>query len=368
MSSQILQYEPRNFINNDFSPKPLHGLFNQFLGALQAYRITSNNDTIFEYRVAPVDLGLNPQIGEIIGTQTSNQQIEFSNIIDQKVKVSIPVITELGITFAFNRMHSIKLEYKNIGVVDWIKTASMNPKPTTNVLKEDMPSADQIELGRLYAKFGDSLRLQRIDKAYIFDGIYLEHKEGSKTTASNEIRASTFVTNSGTFEFSNSKVTSKVFGSSYLGYWIGNTSPNFGGLLEYFEAVYSAQIPKLLTDNLLIEEYKKLRKANSTMPDLNTTSDIKLYYNKKLTEYLQKNPTDIDNKLLSSGDNVQIGNSLIDNLNQDQLNNFTEWMRNNFEFIPEEAENEEIKKMFKTLENIDPNFRKKIEEIRFDNF
>jgi hypothetical protein len=366
LSSQILQYEPRNFINNDLSPKPLNGLFNQFLGALQAYRITSE-DTIYEYRVAPIDLELNAKIGEIVGTQTSNRQIDFANVIEQEVGVSIPVITELGIGFSFDRMHSIKLEYKNIGVVDWVKTASMNQKATTDLLKEDMPSADQIELGRLYAKYGDSMKLQRIDKAYIFDGIYLEHKEGTETNATNEIDVSTFVTNAGTFKFTNSNVTSKVFGTSYLGYWIGETSPNFGALLEYFEAVYSAQIPKLLTDRQLKEEYEKLREANPNLQELNTTSEIRLFYNQKLREYIRENPSDQTNKLLSSR-RIGVGSSLIDRMSDNELDQFIERMRNNFEFIPEDADNEQLKDMFKKLEDIDPNLKKKLEENNFDSF
>lgn len=361
LSSSILQYQPNLFINDDISPKSLSGLFNQYLGGVQAYRITST-DTIYEYRVAPIDLGLALKIGEIKGSQTSNQQIDFSNKTDQGVKVSIPAISELGLSFSFNKMHSVKLEYKDIGVIDWIKTSSMNSKPTSNVLKEDMPIADQIELGRLYTKFGDSLKLRRIDKAYVFDGIYLEHSEGTIITSGNEIDISTFVTNSGTYDFKNSNKTSKVFGSSYLGYWISNSSPNFAALLEYFGAVYSAQIPKILTDEELKEDYQKLRDSNPNLPDYQSPSEIRLFYNQKLNQYLDRNPTDRNNKSLQIV-NTPANNPLIDNLNSTEIQELMNEARLRFDFIPTDISIDKSKDILKKLNSLDPNFNKRIKEL-----
>ncbi|NVJ46444.1 MAG: hypothetical protein HWE07_04925 [Cytophagia bacterium] len=361
LSEEILEYDPTKFIEDSHSPKPLNELFNQYLGALQAYRIT-NGDTIWDYRVPPFSLNLDADIGEIEGRATSSKTIEFYRKLDQKVDGSIPAIADLGINFGNNQMHSVRLEYKEIGEVGWRQTPSMSTKDPVAIYKEDMHSAHQIELGRLYYKYRDEVKLQRIDKAYIFDGIYIEHVQSSGFAGSNEINVSTFVTNQGSFDFSNSTATKKVFGSSYLGYWISESSPNFGGLLEYFGAVYANQIPQFYKDEQIVNEYRRLREVNNNLPDLSTPDAIRSYYRNQVSDYLQGHPEDINKALLKN--NVTLDDvSSIDFLNQDLINKF----KRNFDIIPEGADDQSVRELLKKMESRDPNFRKVIEGLKKGN-
>ena len=315
-AQKILEYDPAKFLDSDKSPKPLTSLFNNYLGGLVAY--TESGDSINTITsISPFDLGTMMKASSAsVGTGQNSKEISFVNQNTQNIKGNIPLATQLGVVWNNSSLYNVKIEYKNIGVIDW-KAETGN----SNLSKAFVELDKNILYNIGYQKLKNpNLKLKQINQAYVFDGVFIEVKQGSEISASISIDISTFFTNSGNFKISKSSFDKKVYGSSYLGYWFNDLAPDLTGSLEYALAVYYSVTNNASTfknEKEIVDEFKKLRVENPSLPDLNTKNEIQNYYKNQVKKYKELNPNISNDKNLSR---INISNSdPLNNLSSEEL-------------------------------------------------
>jgi len=288
----MLQYTPSNFLDVDITPKPISSLFSSYLGGLVLFvEETGKLKRKIIHSISPFDLGvmMKPSVASV-GTGQNSQEINFANELSQNINANIPLASQLGITWNNSSMYSVKLEYRDLGVIDW-RNESDNKDIVTAFYALNHNA--HYNLGFLKAT-NPGMKMKQINQAYVFDGIFIEVKQGSRIAGSNAVDGSTFFTNVGNFKISNSSLNKKVYGSSYLGYWCNNLAADLTGMLGYSLAVYykvenSSLMAKNETES--IAEYQKIRAKNPTMPNLTTKSSIQQYFQNKVQEFIALNPT-----------------------------------------------------------------------------
>lgn len=297
-AGKILEYDADRFLDSDQSPKPLTSLFTNYLGGLVAYvEVEEKVKTITS--ISPLDLRTNMKPSSAsVGTGQNSKEINFVNENVQDIKVNIPLAVQLGVVWNNSSLYNVKIEYKNIGVIDW-KSETGNP----NLSKAFFELDKNILFNLGYQKLKNpTLKLKQINQAYVFDGVFIEVKQGTEMSATNGINAATFFTNAGNFKVSKSSLDKKVYGSSYLGYWFNDLSQDLTGSLEYALAVYYSVSNNAFTNKSekdAVEEYQKLRKENTTLPDLKTKKEIQDYYKIQIDKYKDLNPNRGNDKNLS---------------------------------------------------------------------
>lgn len=347
-TNKILEYNPSLFINSDKTPKPINGLFANYLGGVQCYTVGDDNKIEYLSTISPTDLkiAMNPSKAQT-GSGQSSKEISFINQVDQNIKGNIPLAGQLGVTFDNSSLYSIKMEYKNIGVIDYIA------EPSNKSLSEaffSLGKRDLYNIGFLKIQ-NPKMKIRQINQAYVFDGIFIEVKKGSQIKGNNNIKASTFFTNSGNFNISKNSLDKKIYGSSYLGYWFDNSSQNITGSLDYAVAVYysvSKDTYKYKNEQDALKEYNKLRESNPNFPRLKNKNEIIEYFKNQIDSYKSLNPEKSTDKNLST---VRLRQQ--DNLNQlsntELLARFKE-LTNNIKIPSENLNLNEKKVLLKSLE------------------
>jgi hypothetical protein len=261
-----LKYDPTKFIEKSvMTPAPADELFYKYLGGVIAYYKDDSNKVQILKIITPIDLGAIDD--RHFGTLTNNQSFNIMNTGGQDINANIPVISQLGVGFKLNTLYEIKVSYKGLGVIGWENNRKIKVEEKLLAL----PSEILYNLGRLKHLY-PNLKLDQLNKAYVFDGIYLEINQYSSLTSSNKISGSTFFSTDGYFERSQKSLDSRVFGSSYLGYWT-ELQNDCSGSLDFALAVYyelSSKLYAAQTDEAVKKDYEELRKVNTSMPAYTT--------------------------------------------------------------------------------------------------
>jgi len=293
-SSNILEYDPKKFLVNDVTPKPIEALFSQYLGGLVAY-IDSGNKKIPITTISPTDLKTRMKL--IFGTSTASKEVNFINQNVQNITGSIPTIAQIGINWDNSSLYNVKIEFNKIGVIDY-QSNGVNLATALNNLNND----ERYNLGYLKA-IHPSLKLRQINQAYVFEAVYIEINQGSSLGMSNEINASTFFTNKGNFKISRTSMDKKVFGNSYLGFWFTDASQDLTGSLNYALAFYYSVTNNTLAvknDNDVIKDYNDLRKTNHTLPIFQNKQEILNFFSMQVDQFKNSNPDFKKDNLLQS--------------------------------------------------------------------
>lgn len=182
---------------------------------------------------------------------------------------------ELGVSIQANNTYEVRLAYRGIGVIDWENHNNVDIDKAFFKLSD----TTLYVLGELRERF-PALKLDIIDKAFVFDGIFAEVIKMNRLSISNNVNASTFFNNKGFFNRESKALSSEAFGSSYIGYWSSRTV-DLTGALDLASYVYTnKKIIELQTQNnaIALNEYSKLREANPTLPDLKSKKEIEDFY------------------------------------------------------------------------------------------
>lgn len=283
-SEKILEYDQVKFLDTDVTPKPLEGLFSQYLGGLVAY-IDSASRVIPKHTISPTDLGTKMKPG--FGSTTSSKEINFVNQNTQNIRGNIPTIAQLGITWDNSSLYNVKMEYSKIGVIDYVSNGVSLAQAFNKLSKDEL-----FNLGYLKVTY-PTLKIRQINQAYCFEAVYIEVNQGTSLGMSNDVNASTFFTNKGNFKISTSALDKKVFGNSYLGYWFTRTAPDLTGSLNYAVAIYYSvtnNVSLVKKDEDVLAEYNALREKNNTLPALTSKQQINEYFKTQVDNFKTFNP------------------------------------------------------------------------------
>lgn len=270
------KYNPSLFYDKkDLSQKPIQGLFNQYLGAIIAYREVGDSIKI-ERRIFPSTINTVDRIH--FGTQTNTDEFVISGVTNQAAIGNIPMFGELGVSVESSNTYEVRLSYRGIGVIDW----ENHNKVDIDIAFFQLSDTTKYVIGELRERF-PKLKLDIIDKAFVFDGIFAEIIKLNRLSVSNNVNASTFFNNKGNFNRETKALNSEAFGSSYIGYWSSRTV-DLTGALDIASYVYSTK--KLIdiqgqSDDVVLNEYSKIRVTNPSLPDLKTKKNIENFYNEK---------------------------------------------------------------------------------------
>ncbi len=298
--SNKYKFDPSFFYDKkETNPKPISALFNRHLGGIIAYR-EEGDSIIIERTVSPVQLGTENNIK--YGTLTSTDEYLISSETNQEIGSSIPVVGTLGIDFVNSNTYQIKLSYRGMGVIEWEDNGvniddafySLNEKTLYNI-------------GELRTRY-PNLKLDVIDKAFVFDGIFAEVTRMNKLATKNEINASTFFNNAGFFKKETKSLSSETYGSSYLGFWTTGTMDLTGGLDRASYVYYSkeSQLLAFKSNEEVISYYNDLKSTNPDLPNLVNKSQILDYFKSEKAQIMEQYdiPQNIDNQLMNNLRNI----------------------------------------------------------------
>jgi hypothetical protein len=276
------KYNPSLFYEKkDLSPKPIQGLFNQYLGSIIAY--TEAGDSIkIERRIFPSTIGTIDRVH--FGTQTNIDEFIINGETNQSANGNIPMFGELGVSIEADNTYEVRLSYRGIGVIDWENHNKIDIDKAFFKLSD----TTLYVLGELRERF-PALNLDIIDKAFVFDGIFAEVIKMNKLSISNNVNASTFFNNKGYFNKETKALSSEAFGSSYIGFWSSRTV-NLSGALDLATYVYTnKKIIELQNQEnaIALSDYSKLRETNPSLPDLKTKKEIEEFYTDKNKELMK---------------------------------------------------------------------------------
>ncbi|MBV6654863.1 MAG: hypothetical protein KI786_13955, partial [Mameliella sp.] len=277
------KYDPSLFYNkNELSPKPINGLFNQYLGAIIAYREIGDSIKI-ERRIFPTTLGTVDRIH--FGTKTSTDEYVVSGVTNQGAEGKIPIFAELGVNLESTNTYEIKLSYKGIGVIDWENHNNVDIDKAFFKLSD----TTLYVIGEMRERYPD-LKLDIIDQAFVFDGIFSEVTKLNKLSITNSVNASTFFNNEGYYNKETKSLNSEVFGSSYIGYWSSRTVDLTGALDKATYVYVTKELfqVKQEEDVTVVQHYDSLRITNPTLPKYNSKEEIIRYYESKKAEIKEK--------------------------------------------------------------------------------
>lgn len=281
------KYNPSLFYDKkDLSPKPIQGLFNQYLGSIIAY--TEVGDSIkIERRIFPSTLDTTDRIH--FGTQTNTDEFVISGETNQSAKGNIPMFGELGVSIQASNTYEVRLSFRGIGVIDWENNNNIDIDKAFFKLSD----TTLYVVGELRERF-PLLKLDIIDKAFVFEGIFAEIVKMNRLSISNDVNAATFFNNKGYFNRESKALNSETFGSSYIGYWSSRTV-DLTGALDLASYVYTnKKIIELQNQasTVALSDYSKLRRTNPSLPVLNTKKDIEDYYKDKNKELIKEHEID----------------------------------------------------------------------------
>lgn len=311
------QYNPRLFYDQkDLSPKPIQGLFNQYLGSIIAYTQVGDS-IIIERRIFSSTINTVDRVH--FGTQTNTDEFVISGETDQSANGNIPMFGELGVKIEANNTYEVRLAYRGIGVIDWENHNDIDIDKAFFKLSD----TTLYVLGELRERY-PALKLDIIDKAFVFDGIFAEVVKMNRLSISNNVNASTFFNNEGHFNRETKALSSEAFGSSYIGYWSSKTV-DLTGALDLASYVYTnKKIIQLQAQNndIALSDYSKIRETNSSLPNLKSKKEIEDFYKNKNKELMNKHEIEpgLDLKFKNEIKKNEI-NTLEEILNQ---NTFTE--------------------------------------------
>jgi len=156
------KYNPILFYDQkDLSPKPIQGLFNQYLGSIIAY--TEVGDYIkIERRIFPSTINTTDRVH--FGTQTNTDEFVISGETNQSANGNIPMFGELGVSIQANNTYEVRLAYRGIGVIDWENHNNIDIDKAFFKLSD----TTLYVLGELRERF-PALKLDIVDKAFVFD-------------------------------------------------------------------------------------------------------------------------------------------------------------------------------------------------------
>jgi len=267
------KYNPSLFYDKqDLSPKPIDGLFNQYLGSIIAY-IEVGNSIKIKRRIFPSTINTIDRVH--YGTQTNTDEFTISGVTNQSANGNIPMFGELGVSVESNNTYQVRLSYRGIGVIDW----ENHNKVDIDKAFFKLSDTTLYVIGSLREKY-PNLKLDIIDKAFVFDGIFAEVIKMNKLSISNNVNASTFFNNQGNFVKESKALSSEAFGSSYIGYWSTRTV-NMTGALDLASYVYNNKRImeiQIQPNTVVLSDYSKLKTANPSLPDLKTKKEIEDYY------------------------------------------------------------------------------------------
>ncbi|MCA6437614.1 MAG: hypothetical protein IM600_17170 [Bacteroidetes bacterium] len=300
------KYNPKLFYDTkDLSPKPIDGLFNQYLGSIIAYREVGDSIKI-ERRIFPSMINTIDRVH--YGTQTNTDEFLISGVTNQEANGNIPMFGELGVSLGINNTYQVRLSYRGIGVIDW----ENHNKVDIDKAFFKLSDTTLYVVGALREKFPE-LKLDIIDRAFVFDGIFAEVVKMNRLTINNNVNASTFFNNKGNFTKESKSLSSEAFGSSYIGYWSTNTVDLTGALdlASYVYAKMRLNELQIQNNTVALNDFSKLRETNPTLPNLKSKSEIEDYYKTKNAELMKNNKIDktLDLKLeneLKKKDNLKL--------------------------------------------------------------
>ena len=312
--SNKYKFNPSFFYDKkETNPKPISALFNRHLGGVIAYR-EQGDSIIIERTISPVQLGTENDIK--YGTLTSTDEFLISSETNQEIDSNIPVVGTLGIDFLNSNTYQIKLSYRGMGVIEW-EDNGVNIDDAFYSLNE----RTLYNIGELRTRY-PNLKLDVIDKAFVFDGIFAEVTRMNKLATKNEINASTFFNNAGFFKKETKSLSSETYGSSYLGFWTSATTDLTGGLDRASYVYYSkeSQLLAFKSNEEVLIYYNDLKSTNPDLPNLSNKSQILEYFSSEKIQIMEQYniPQSIDNQLMNNLRNI---NPNIENplLNPDNL-------------------------------------------------
>lgn len=281
------KYNPSLFYDQkDLSPKPIQGLFNQYLGSIIAYREVGDSIKI-ERRIFPSTINTIDRVH--FGTQTNTDEFIINGETNQSANGNIPMFGELGVSIQATNTYEVRLAYRGIGVIDWENHNKIDIDKAFFKLSD----TTLYVLGELRERF-PAIKLDIIDKAFVFDGIFAEVIKMNRLSISNNVNASTFFNNKGYFNRETKALSSEAFGSSYIGYWSSKTV-DLTGALDLASYVYTnKKLIDIDTQNneIALSNYSKLRETNPALPDLKSKKEIENFYIDKNKELMIKHEID----------------------------------------------------------------------------
>jgi hypothetical protein len=162
-------------------------------------------------------------------------------------------------------------------------------------------------IGELRTRY-PNLKLDVIDKAFVFDGIFAEVTRVNKLATKNEINASTFFNNAGFFKKETKSLSSETYGSSYLGFWTTGTTDLTGGLdrASYIFFSKKSQLLAFNSNDEVMTYYNELKTTNSELPYLADKTQVLNYFKLEKSKIMEKYdiPEDIDNQLMNDLRNI----------------------------------------------------------------
>lgn len=345
-SPKLLEYDPSKFLNGSISPKPISELFNQYLGALVICVVRNGKDSVID-RIEPRELGT--EIKPYFNSIEDKKELYFSNQLDQNIKAAIPGITELKVDFNTTKMYNLKIVYKGIGEIGWKNDNNIDIN--TN-FQNKLSVATHYKLAKYRIKYGDSLRVYQINKAYCYEGIYFQLTEMKQIDQSNIINASIYFFNQGNYKINNKTTIERNIGSGFVGYWSENPL-TFTELLDFSLSTYYNQQRNLflsLPEQEVIKRYKEMFKSDSIVTADLTKEKIINYLGSYVNAYKLRDPILSNNPLLQQAE-ISIDNN-INNLKTSEINLKYDKLNENLDFtLPEDASIETKKRYLSIMQN-----------------
>ncbi|MDQ1151208.1 hypothetical protein QE382_003192 [Sphingobacterium zeae] len=339
-SSKLLEYDPSKFLNKSITPKPSSELFNQYLGGIAICIQVNGKDSLID-KIEPQLIS--SEIKPYYYSAEDKKEFYFSNQLDQNIKGSIPGITELGVNFNTSKLYHLKIVYKGIGEIGWKNDKNID---LISNFTNSLPLAHHYKLAKYKLKYGDSLKLYLINKAYCFEGIYYQLSEMKKIDENHTLNASVFFVNNGNYKNEDKTTIEKTLGGGFLGYWSDNAVV-FTELLDFSLSSYYAQQRNLFA-SLPEEEVKKrfleMGKLDSTFSPLSNKASILAYLDSYVNSYKLNNPN------LSNNSNLIVTpiatDKIINNLSINEINSKYDALNENLDFLLPKDAGLELKKKY----------------------
>lgn len=345
-TNKIIEFDSSFFLEKDIAPKSISGLFNQYLGGLIVYKEDTVDGKISKTlldRVDPIEL---KTVMKNFPRASIKKSEKYFISSDNSVNVNgaFPGIVKASFNFSGQNLYELNVIYDDCGIIDWMKEGEIN---ISDAFMNNVSRNTHYRLAKLREKY-PNLRIRLIDKAYVLNSIFYDLKEHSISNADAELGISTFVTAKGNYNKEVLREDNLLIGSSYLGFWFSNSSPDVtanlelskGAALSYALNVISA----LPTADLALQEYKKLRFDFPSLPELQSSTQIKNFLTLRVNEVSEKNEFK-GNKSLS----INIGDASL--FTDNQIDNaYSEYSLSNPDLnLPQNIDDNTKKKIMSNL-------------------
>ncbi|SOE21231.1 hypothetical protein SAMN06298216_1702 [Spirosomataceae bacterium TFI 002] len=240
-----------NFINKTKKPLPLSALYSEHLGGLVLYWKGENGQFNKVTEVPPLALGVTMKNIEY-GKETKEESIKFLSESGSSLNLSIPTLGAAGFVYETSYLYQLNTLLSNYGFVEY-----KSPQEPNALIKgfDNMPYFWAYSLVASAEKYPDkNLEIAQVNKAFVFEGVYHELKKHKQTESNIDGSVSSFLTTKGRFLKEESETKKKIIGSSYLGYWVEESSENTYTFLLSFAR---QRIIKIIAETIISYENQK---------------------------------------------------------------------------------------------------------------